>query len=448
MNVLDSTRFHLFSLEGRHVLIGSNGGLYLLDNETYARLSGKPGPRGVENDDSVTRELMEIDRLEGPRHMLSPPRERSLRALCLNITYDCNMRCIYCFTRKRQQANPGYMDTVTAKKAVDYLLRFSSPQAVLQIDFFGGEPLMNFQVLKEATGYAKKEALRLGRQVKFTVTTNGILLDRAVGDYLNEEGFSVILSIDGPPKVNNAHRPFTDGQPSWSVIFRNIEDFLVSRNYQEYYVRGTFTPLSLDLAETARFYISHRMSNFSLEPARGPSGEYWAVTGKDLPRLREEYEKLALYALSCRESGIPFNFFHFNVYMDSPLCITRRLTGCGAGVEYLSIGTGGEIYPCHQLHDLQEFSMGSVFDETPGPHFVDLKKRMQESHVYKKKSCTTCWAALYCSGGCHASSYFDSGDILQPDPVGCELQKKRLECALWLIACEKAPVQEQGEERG
>jgi uncharacterized protein len=440
MNTLDSTRFHLYSLEGRHILIGSNGGLYALDNETYDRLS-KEGEAPFPDDDAISCELREIDRLEGPRLRLSPPRERSLRALCLNITYDCNMRCIYCFTRNRQKAGTGSMDIATARGAIDYLLRHSSEKAVLQVDFFGGEPLLNFNVLKEAIGYAKKEAQRRGRQVKFTVTTNGILLDRAVGDYLNEEGFSVILSIDGPPLVNNAHRPFMDGQPSWSVIFRNIEDFLVSRDYRDYYVRGTFTPLSLDLAETARFYVSHHMSNFSLEPARGPSGEHWAVTEKELPRLMQEYEKLALFAHSCRKKSIPFNFFHFNLYMDTPLCVTRRLTGCGAGVEYLSIGTGGEIYPCHQFHDIQEFSMGNIHDERPATGFADLKERMQESHVFQKQSCLSCWAALYCSGGCHASSYFDSGDILQPDPVGCALQKKRLECALWLRACDESPVE-------
>jgi uncharacterized protein len=435
MMILDETRFHLYSLGDLHILIGSNGGLYLIDDAAYDRLSREKDSLASLHDDSLSRELKEIDRLEGPCHRFTPPAQRELRALCLNITYECNMRCIYCFTRKRQHQR-GSMTMDTAKRAIDFLMERAPEKAVLQVDFFGGEPLLNFDILMQCTAYARKKAHAGRRQIKFTVTTNGILLDGKVGEYLNREGFSVILSIDGPPAINDIHRPLMSGQPSWNTIFNNIENFLKSRDFQDYYVRGTYTPLSLELTETARFYISRGLSNFSLEPARGPAGTYWAVSKKELPYLQEEYEKLALFARSCKKEGTPFNFFHFNVHMDAPICVTRRLTGCGAGVEYLSVGTEGELYPCHQFHGLGEFSMGTLFDSTPAPSFIALKEKMEQAHVYQKSSCSSCWARLYCSGGCHASSYFDSGDILKPDPVGCALQKKRLECALWLKACE------------
>jgi uncharacterized protein len=432
---LDPSHYHLFSLDGVHILIGARGGLYRLDDTCNAFLRGSD-EGGQE--EKIRKELDHIRALEGSYRESAPASMRALRALCLNVTFGCTMRCIYCFARdeSRRPSAPS-MDSRTAEAALELLFARALPAAELQVDFFGGEPLLCIDMVMKTVAYAKNKARKEGRAIKFTLTTNGSLLDDEVASFLDREGFSVILSLDGSPDIQNCQRPFPGGGPSWEHVFPRMEKFLIERNYENYYIRGTFTPQSLALTEMAESLLSKKLHNFSLEPARGHADERWAIKKENLPALCEEYERLARLALSRHAEEKPFNFFHFNVFLDSPLCVTRRLTGCGAGVEYLSIGPGGEIFPCHQLHGVEGFSMGSVFDQSPGSTFLALRELFGGASVLGKEACRRCWARYYCSGGCHAHGYLNEGSIMNPDEVGCILQRKRLECALWVAALKK-----------
>jgi uncharacterized protein len=449
---LDSSQFHLFSLDGTHILISARGGLYQLDDEIYAFLAESRAedaslPSGGRYE-QIRRELDHVRGLEGCAGASTPSSERALRALCLNVTFGCTMECIYCFARGNGSSAAGLsMDSRTAFSAVDFLFAHSSPSAELQIDFFGGEPLLCLDVVRETVSYARKKALRSDRRVRFTLTTNGSLLDDEAALFLDREDFSVILSLDGSPEIHNKQRPFSGAGPSWEKVFPRMARFLERRQYQNYYIRGTFTPSSLGLSSTAEFLLSQALYNFSLEPARGKSHEPWSIKEENLPALCHEYECLARLALSRHKEKKAFNFFHFNVFLDSPICVTRRLTGCGAGVEYLSIGPGGEIYPCHQLHGEKSFLMGSVGEGDLRGEFLDVRAHFLEAHVANKETCSACWARYYCSGGCHANGYIHKGSIMNPDEVGCILQRKRLECALWVAALKKSSeLIETGQE--
>ncbi len=427
MDTLDSSRLHLFSLDGAHLVAGFKGGLYQIDDNTFRFLEGQPA-QSEADDGAISTELASIDRMEGTEEYRPPASHRSLRAICLNVTSGCNLKCLYCFARADEGSTGSFhMKSDTALKALHHLFSHSSPEAVLQVDFFGGEPLLNFDVIKYTVGRAREMAAERRQAIKFTATTNGTLFTDEITEFLNREDFSVIISLDGPPEIHNRQRPFHDGSPSLEKALSGTREFLESRGYNNYYIRGTFTPENLSLTEIARYFISQGFHNFSLEPARGKKGAPWAVNEEHLSELEREYEELARCVLSFWKKGLSCNFFHFNIFSDSPLCVTRRLNGCGAGVEYLSVTPEGDIFPCHQLHSSGEFRLGSVDDEA-----LAVRDTFLNTHIYRKKGCSLCWARYYCSGGCHAHALRDSGEILVPDPIGCQLQKKRLECALWI----------------
>lgn len=421
-------------------MIGYRGGFYEIDEATRAVLTGEPVSTELKR--AVTDELDAIAALEGPDDAQKPETERRVRALCLNITFDCNMSCVYCFTRRRRpDSGPRSMNGETARSAVLFLFEHSLPKAPLQIDFFGGEPLLNLDVIRQTVKFARSQA-GTERKVNFTLTTNGSLLDRETAAFLDGEKFQVILSLDGIAELHDRQRPFKDGSPSWNEVFSRIVEFLRLRDYENYYLRGTFTPQSCNLVETARHFMAHNLTNFSLEPARGSEKESWAVREKHLESIFQQYDHLARLVIDHYRQGSQVNFFHFNIFQDPPLCMARRLCGCGAAVEYLSIDAGGKIFPCHQLHGEERFFMGTVFDKKKSPHFEANYDLFLKSHLLNKRECRACWARYYCSGGCHANNHLVNGAIDRPDGLGCSLQKKRLECALWIKAQQKARQEE------
>ncbi|MFZ5944988.1 MAG: thioether cross-link-forming SCIFF peptide maturase [Bacillota bacterium] len=355
-----------------------------------------------------------------------------VKALCLHIAHDCNLRCGYCFAGTGAfGGDRSLMDLETGKRAIDYLLQASQNRKHIEIDFFGGEPLLNFQVVKELVLYGNQKAHEKGKIIKFTLTTNGVLLTREVQDFLNNNNMSVVLSLDGRKETNDKMRPFSGGAGSYDLIKDKLVEFVNSRNHQDYYVRGTFTRHNLDFAEDVKHLRELGFREISVEPVVAASNMNYALQEDDLPFLKEQYESLTRYFWNCEKQGEEFNFFHFNVNLEQGPCLPKRLSGCGAGHEYLAVSPQGDLYPCHQFVGREEYKLGNVED---GVIRKDLCSSFQKSHVLNKDECMSCWARYFCSGGCHANNLSYGGSLLQPYKQGCELQKKRLECAIYLQA--------------
>jgi uncharacterized protein len=358
-------------------------------------------------------------------------REPSLKALCLHIAHDCNLRCRYCFA----DAGPfggkrELMSREVGQAALDLLLANSGKRRQLEVDFFGGEPLMNFDVVKQLVEYGETAAAKVGKQIHFTLTTNGVALNEAVRQYLNEQQIAVVLSLDGRPEVNDRMRG-----ACYQRIVPNFQALTEGRHNQNYYVRGTFTAHNFDFTADVKHMYELGFRELSVEPVVAAEGDY-RITEADLPRIKAEYERLAEFYLEKRQSGDPFTFFHFEVSLEHGPCLPKRLTGCGAGFDYFAVTPTGQLYPCHQFVGRTEFLMGDVWQGVNRP---ELRREFGAATLFKKAGCAECWSRYYCSGGCHANAQLLNGSIYQPDQLGCELQRKRLECALALkgIALER-----------
>jgi uncharacterized protein len=371
--------------------------------------------------------LFSPDPLEG---QYTPPEENIVKALCLHVAHDCNLACRYCFAAQgRFGGSPGLMPYETGRKALEFLMDSSGPRRHVEVDFFGGEPLLNFNVLRMLVDCGRELARRRGKEIKFTVTTNAVLLDRRAGDFLNSHDISVVLSIDGRRAVHDAMRPFPDGSGSYSRVLENIKTFLASRDYRDYYVRGTYTAANPDFTSDVEHLASLGFDNISLEPVIAGENEPYALTGGLLERAVAQYEVLTRLIIRLRKEGRRINFFHFNIDLDGGPCLPKKLSGCGAGHQYLAVDPAGRLYPCHQFAGREGFVMGDVFG---GVRRSDLADRFKNTHLYRKEECARCWAKFYCGGGCHANAHMYSGNIEKPYSPGCILTKKRLECALYL----------------
>ncbi len=351
-----------------------------------------------------------------------------LKALCLHVSHDCNLRCGYCFA-KTGDFGTGRRSVMTpeiAERSIDYLLARCGGRRNLEIDFFGGEPLMALDTVKHTVEYARKIAPR--KNFRFTLTTNGVLLDEDVTDYLNREMSNVVLSLDGRAHVNDAVRRCVPGGGSYDVILPNYKHVIATRA-GDYYVRGTYTKNNLDFNEDISHLASLGFQNISLEPAVLPPGHPLALTEDDVPALCEQYEKL------CEQMAgdCSFSFFHFNVDLEQGPCVYKRLRGCGAGIEYAAVTPEGDVYPCHQFVGREEYRMGHVSE---GTFSSEISSRFSELSAEGREDCRECWARYYCGGGCAASNLTVNGDIAKCDRLGCALEKKRLECAIYLKTLE------------
>lgn len=356
-----------------------------------------------------------------------------VKAMCLHIAHDCNMRCEYCFASTGDyQGGRKLMSAEVGKKAIDYLLHHSQGRRNLELDFFGGEPLMNFNVVKEIVEYARSKEKEYNKVFRFTITTNGLLLTDDKIEFINREMSNVVLSIDGRPSVNDRVRKRVDGSSCSDAIVPKFQKMAAARGDKSYYVRGTFTKYNLDFVEDVLYLNELGFDQISVEPVVAEDNMPYAITEKDLPVIFAEYEKLAEEMIK-RENGEKkwFNFFHFMIDLDQGPCAIKRLRGCGCGNEYVAVTPDGDVYPCHQFVGHEEWKMGSVFDCS-----IDtvMKERFAKSTVYGKEDCRTCWAKFYCSGGCNANGMIYNGDILKPHKMSCETEKKRIECALYIKA--------------
>lgn len=361
-------------------------------------------------------------------------RETVVKALCLHIAHDCNLECKYCFAEEGEyHGRRALMSYETGKQALDFLIQNSGSRRNLEVDFFGGEPLMNFEVVKKLVLYGREQEKIHNKKFRFTLTTNGVALNDEIMEFANKEMGNVVLSIDGRKEVNDKMRPFRNGKGSYDLIVPKFQKLANSRNQTNYYVRGTFTHNNLDFSEDVKHLVELGFQQISVEPVVAPLEESYAIQKEDIPVLLEEYDKLAKYIIQSRREGKWFNFFHFMIDLSGGPCVAKRLSGCGSGTEYLAVTPWGDLYPCHQFVGKEEFLMGNVFG---GIKNTKLREEFKNSNVYAKEKCKECFAKFYCSGGCAANSYNFHGTINDAYDIGCELQRKRVECAIMIKASE------------
>lgn len=355
-----------------------------------------------------------------------------VKALCLHIAHDCNLACRYCFAEEGEyHGRRALMSFEVGKAALDFLIANSGSRLNLEVDFFGGEPLLNFDVVKRLVAYGREQEKLHDKKFRFTLTTNGVLLDDEVMEFANQEMANVVLSIDGRKEVHDKMRPFRKGAGSYELIVPKFQKLAESRNQDRYYVRGTFTHHNLDFSKDVLHLADLGFRQISVEPVVAQPEDDYALQEADVPKLLEEYDTLAAEMLKRHREGKDFNFFHFMIDLEGGPCVAKRLSGCGSGTEYLAVTPWGDFYPCHQFVGDEAFLMGNVTD---GLQNKQLQNQFKRCNVYAKEKCRECFARFYCSGGCAANSYHFHGSITDVYDIGCELQKKRIECAIMLKA--------------
>ncbi len=351
-----------------------------------------------------------------------------VKALCLHIAHTCNLNCAYCFASQgKYQGDRALMSFEVGKRALDFLIENSGTRRNLEVDFFGGEPLMNFDVVKQLVEYARSIEKEKGKNFRFTLTTNGVLIDDDVIDFANREMSNVVLSLDGRKEVHDRYRVDYKGEGSWEKIVPKFKKLVQARGNKDYYMRGTFTHHNPDFLEDIQTMLDLGFTELSMEPVVCADTDESALTYDDLPVVMEQYEKLAQLMISRRKEGRPFTFYHYMIDLQGGPCIYKRISGCGSGTEYMAVTPWGDLYPCHQFVGDEKFLLGNVFD---GVKNTVIQDEFMECNVYAREECRDCWARLYCSGGCAANAYHATGSVKGVYKYGCELFKKRMECAI------------------
>ena len=415
-----------------------SGALHTCDEATACLLQGE----AVElSDEELKETLADIEGLkkegllfaEEPK--TAPMKSGEVKALCLHICHDCNLRCRYCFADEGAYHNVREMMSLeTAKAAIDFLIRESGQRKVLEVDFFGGEPLMNLGVIKETVAYAKAEAAKRGKRFLFTTTTNGLLLNDDAIAFLNAEMENVVLSLDGRKEVHDAVRKTVSGQGSFDAVIEKIKKFVRIRGDKHYYVRGTFTAKNLDFSKDVLFLADEGFDCISLEPVVTDIPDL-TIKEEHLPAIEREYEKLCDAYIRREAEGKGFLFFHFHVDLEGGPCLQKRVSACGAGNEYFSVVPNGDIYPCHQFAGDTKWRMGNVFEGKLDPA---IRGTFAASCLFTRKKCENCFAKFICSGGCSANNYHYNGDINEPYEMTCAMMKKRIECAMHVLAARRS----------
>ncbi len=418
------------------------------DEELLSKLSGKYEKEEVLEAAEEIRELKKQGSLYSPdifepyidRFTEEKKKQPVVKALCLHIAHDCNLRCRYCFAGDGEyHGKKALMSFEVGKKALDFLISHSGERVNLEVDFFGGEPTMNFEVVKALVEYGRSREEECHKKFRFTLTTNGLLLDDRILEFVNREMGNLVLSVDGRKEVHDRMRPTANGKGSYDLILPKFQKAAQSRNQTNYYVRGTYTHDNLDFAKDVLHLHDMGFEQISVEPVVCDPKEPYAITEEDVPKLLEQYDELACEIIRRRKSGRFINFFHFMIDLTGGPCVAKRLSGCGAGTEYLAVTPWGDLYPCHQFVGEEKFCLGNV-DE--GIVNTELSEKFGSCNVYTKSKCRDCFAKFYCSGGCAANAYHCEGDINGNYEIGCILQRKRVECAIMI----KAALNEEAGE--
>ena len=449
---------HRYKNNGYNIVLDVNSGsVHVVDELVYDAIGlldeGKDNTqiaeelKGTYKEEDIQTALQEIQELKDQdmlftediyRNAIEHFKERQtvVKALCLHIAHDCNLACRYCFAEEGEyHGRRALMTYEVGKQALDFLIANSGNRKNLEVDFFGGEPLMNWKVIKDLVAYGREQEKLHQKKFRFTLTTNGVLLDDEVMEFANREMDNVVLSIDGRKEVHDFMRPFRKGAGSYDLVVPKFLKFAESRGEKSYYARGTFTRHNLDFSKDVLHLADLGFDQISVEPVVADEKEEYALRWEDVPKICEEYDTLAKEMIKRRKEGKGFNFFHFMIDLTGGPCVYKRLSGCGSGTEYLAVTPWGDLYPCHQFVGEEKFLMGNVWD---GVKRTDICENFTECNVYAKEKCQNCFAKFYCSGGCAANSYNFHGSINDVYDLGCELQRKRVECAIMLKAAEAA----------
>ncbi|MDY6065458.1 MAG: thioether cross-link-forming SCIFF peptide maturase [Finegoldia sp.] len=446
---------HKYKMNGHNIVLDVNGGsVHVFDDisydvlDYYKDLSEDEIVQKLDQypEDKVREAIHEIKEMEDQNLLFSSDdylgiegfkkREPVLKAMCLHVAHDCNLKCEYCFASQGDfGGHKAYMTAEVGKKALKYLVDHSGSRKNLEVDFFGGEPLMAWDLVKELVAYGDDLAEKSGKKFRFTITTNGILLDDEKIDFINEHMKNVVLSLDGRKAVNDKMRKTINDKGSYDIIVPKFKKLIEGRDGKEYYVRGTFTRQNLDFSEDVKHFKDLGFELASIEPVVDPDENEYALREEDLPQILDEYEKMAIDYANAQVAKEPFKFFHFMIDLTQGPCVIKRMQGCGAGCEYVSVTPEGDVYPCHQFVGDEKYLLGNILDddfEFP----QDIREEFLNCHVFSKEDCKDCWCKFYCSGGCHANAYHFNNDIYKPYKLSCEMQRKRTECAI-MVEVEK-----------
>ena len=431
---------HVFSYKNKNYIYDSgSGSLHECDKQTadYVKFKYENGAPVTLTKEKIAEIENDLTSLAGEGLFLReeikayPLKSNEVKALCIHICHDCNLRCRYCFADEgAYHSERELMSEQTAKKAVDFLLENSGNRKVLEVDFFGGEPLMCLQTIKNVVAYAREEGAKLGKKFLFTTTTNALLLDDDAIDFFNREMENVVLSLDGRKEVHDAIRKTKNGKGSFDLVIENVKKFVRSRGDKSYYVRGTFTAKNLHFSKDVIFLAENGFDSISMEPVVTDIDDL-AIKDEHIPAVLDEYENLCEKYLDKYKNGEGFNFFHFNVDLEGGVCLQKKVSACGAGNEYFSVVPNGDIYPCHQFAGDKDFLMGNVYD---GVLDGKIREKFAASCLFTREECGDCFAKFICSGGCAANNYHFEGDINKPYKATCAMMKKRIECGMHVLA--------------
>lgn len=447
---------HQYKLNGYDIVLDTaSGSIHLVDDVAYdiiemykSRSADEICAAVCEKYPDVTRSdvlecLDDVAELEREHKLFTPDDYEQLaadykgsshviKALCLHVAHTCNLNCSYCFASQgKYHGERAIMSFDVGKRALDFLVENSGDRRNLEVDFFGGEPLMNWQVVKDLVAYARSIEKDAGKNFRFTLTTNGVLLDDEVTDFCNREMHNVVLSLDGRKEVNDRFRVDVAGNGSYDRIVPNFQRFVAKRGDKSYYMRGTYTHYNTDFTNDLFHMADLGFTELSMEPVVCAPGDPCALTEEDFPVLCEQYEILAKDMLRRWREGKPITFYHYMVDLKHGPCIYKRVTGCGSGTEYMAVTPWGELFPCHQFVGDPKYSLGNIWD---GVTNAAVQGEFRACNAYSRPDCKDCWARLYCSGGCAANSYHATGSIGGVYEYGCRLFKKRMECAIMLQA--------------
>ncbi|WP_027438143.1 thioether cross-link-forming SCIFF peptide maturase [Lachnospira multipara] len=445
---------HQFKNNGYNIVLDVNSGsVHVVDDMVYDIISAYEGHtvdevvcqfEGKYSKEDVEECYAEITELKEAGQLFTEDiyepyidsfkdRPTVVKALCLHIAHDCNLGCKYCFAEEGEyHGRRALMSYEVGKKALDFLVANSGNRRNLEVDFFGGEPTMNFEVVKQLVAYGRSLEEPNNKKFRFTLTTNGILLNDEILEFANKEMGNIVLSIDGRKEVNDRMRPVrSSGKSSYDIIMPKFKKVAESRNQMNYYVRGTFTHHNLDFSNDVLHLADEGFEQISVEPVVAQPTDDYAIREEDLEILKEQYDILAKELVKRKKAGKGFNFFHFMIDLSGGPCVAKRLQGCGSGCEYLAVTPWGDLYPCHQFVGNEDFLMGNVDEGITRP---DIRDSFKACNVYAKEKCKSCFAKFYCSGGCAANSYNFHGNINDAYDIGCELQRKRIECAIMVRA--------------